>query len=59
VANQPPVATDDFFPTSRRTASFSGNILANDSDPDPGDAINGITSLSGSITAWGTFTLTD
>jgi VCBS repeat-containing protein len=59
LANQPPVATDDFFPTTRKTASFSGNILANDSDPDPGDAIDGITQVSGNITAWATFTVTD
>jgi VCBS repeat-containing protein len=59
VANQPPVANDDFFSTFRTTASFSGNILANDSDSDPSDAIDGITSLSGNLTAWGAFSLTN
>jgi VCBS repeat-containing protein len=57
--NQAPAANDDFYSMLRTTASFGGNILVNDSDPDPGDAIDGITSLSGSITAWGTFTLTN
>ena len=57
--NQPPVAVDDLFQTLRTTASFTGNILANDSDPDPGDAIDGITSVSGNVTPWATFTITD
>jgi VCBS repeat-containing protein len=43
----------------RTTATFSDNVLRNDSDPDPGDAIDGITQVSGNITAWGTFTVTD
>ena len=59
LANQPPVAADDFVETLRTTASFTGNVLANDSDPDPGDAIDGITGVSGNITPWATFTITD
>ena len=58
-ADQPPVVVDDFFPILRTTASFTGNILANDSDPDPGDAIDGITGVSGNVTPWATFTVTD
>jgi VCBS repeat-containing protein len=59
LANQPPVATDDFFPTFRTTPSFTGNILTNDFDPDAGDAVDGISFVSGNLTPWASFTVTD
>jgi Calx-beta domain len=59
LVNQPPVATDDFFSTFRTTASFTGNILTNDFDPDAGDAINGITFVDNNLTPFASFTVTD
>jgi streptogramin lyase len=44
--NQPPVAVDDTLTTEQDTAG-TVNVLANDSDPDPGDALTVTDSTAG------------